>query len=63
MNQPYLIGEDHPGATVTVAIVKKLRKAQRLRSELTDKMLAKKYGITPKAVKDIMARKRWKHVL
>jgi hypothetical protein len=55
-------GEDHPLATMTVEIVKKIRKAQRLRNALTDKALARKYGITPKAVKDVMARKRWKHV-
>jgi L-cysteine desulfidase len=55
-------GEDHPLATITVEIVKKIRKAQRLRNALTDKALARKYGITPKAVKDVMARKRWKHV-
>ena len=55
-------GEDHPSATMTVEIVKKIRKAQRLRNALTDKALARKYGITPKAVKDVMARKRWKHV-
>jgi hypothetical protein len=47
---------------MTVEIVKKIRKAQRLRNALTDKALARKYGITPKAVKDVMARKRWKHV-
>jgi hypothetical protein len=55
-------GENHPLATMTVEIVKKIRKAQRLRNALTDKALARKYGITPKAVKDVMARKRWKHV-
>jgi len=55
-------GEEHPLATMTVEIVKKIRKAQRLRNALTDKALARKYGITPKAVKDVMARKRWKHV-
>jgi transcription initiation factor IIE alpha subunit len=47
---------------MTVEIVKKIRKAQRLRTLLTDKELARRYGITPKAVKDVMARKRWKHV-
>lgn len=57
------VGEDHPRATMTVAIVKKIRKAQRLRNALTDKALARRFGITPKAVKDVMARKRWKHVL
>jgi|LakMenEpi03Aug12_release.lakeMendotaPanAssembly.Ray.scaffolds.fasta_scaffold3371321_1 hypothetical protein len=56
------VGEDHPLATMTVEIVKKIRKAQRLRTLLTDKELARRYGITPKAVKDVMARKRWKHV-
>jgi transcription initiation factor IIE alpha subunit len=56
------VGEDHPLATMTVEIVKKIRKAQRLRALLTDKELARRYGITPKAVKDVMARKRWKHV-
>ena len=56
------VGEDHPRATMTVAIVKKIRKAQRIRNALTDKALARRYGITPKAVKDVMARKRWKHV-
>ena len=56
------VGEDHPRATMTVAIVKKIRKAQRLRNALTDKALARRFGITPKAVKDVMARKRWKHV-
>jgi hypothetical protein len=55
-------GEEHPLATMTVEIVKKIRKAQRLRNALTDKALARKFGITPKAVKDVMARKRWKHV-
>lgn len=56
------VGEDHPLATMTVEVVKKIRKAQRLRALLTDKQLARRYGITPKAVKDVMARKRWKHV-
>lgn len=56
------VGEDHPRSTMTVVIVKKIRKAQRLRNALTDKALARRYGITPKAVKDVMARKRWKHV-
>jgi transcription initiation factor IIE alpha subunit len=56
------VGEDHPLATMTVEVVKKIRKAQRLRALLTDKELARRYGITPKAVKDVMARKRWKHV-
>jgi AraC-like DNA-binding protein len=58
----FKVGEDHPRATMTVAIVKKIRKAQRLRNALTDKALARRFGITPKAVKDVMARKRWKHV-
>ena len=57
-----VVGEDHPQATMTVATVKKIRKAQKLRALLTDKQLAKRYGITPKAVKDVMSRKRWKHV-
>jgi hypothetical protein len=56
------IGEENPNATMTVEIVKKIRKAQVLRNKLTDKSLAHRYGITPKAVKDVMARKRWKHV-
>jgi hypothetical protein len=56
------IGEENPNATMTVEIVKKIRKAQVLRNKLTDKSLALRYGITPKAVKDVMARKRWKHV-
>ncbi len=58
----FKVGEDHPRAILTVAIVKKIRKAQRLRNALTDKALARRFGITPKAVKDVMARKRWKHV-
>lgn len=57
------IGEENPNATMTIDVVKKIRKAQKLRAALTDKQLAKRYGITPKAVKDVMARKRWKHVL
>jgi ribosomal protein L34E len=56
------IGEENPNATMTVEIVKKIRKAQVLRNKLTDKSLARRYGISPKAVKDVMARKRWKHV-
>lgn len=56
------VGEQNPNATMTEAIVRKIRKAQHLRNLLTDKQLAKRYGITPKAVKDVMARKRWKHV-
>jgi hypothetical protein len=47
---------------MTVAIVKKIRKAHRLRKLLTNKALAKRYGITPKAVKDVMFYERWKHV-
>ena len=58
----WVVGEDHPNALMTVAIVKKIRKAQRLRNELTDKALARRYGISLKAVKEVMGRRRRKHV-
>jgi hypothetical protein len=56
------IGEQHPQATMTSEVVKQLRQALKLRRTLTNKALARKFGITSTAVKHVLSNKRWKHV-
>lgn len=55
-------GEGHPRAVLTICVVKKLRKAQRLRAKLSNKMLARRFKITPAAVSHVLGNKTWKHV-
>lgn len=55
-------GEGHPRAVLSICVVKKLRKAQKLRAKLSNKMLARRFKITPAAVSHVLGNKTWKHV-
>jgi hypothetical protein len=49
-------------AVLTADIVRKLRKAAKLRRKLSNKALALRYGVSVAGVRNVLKGARWSHV-
>lgn len=56
-----LQGDGHFGAILTTDQVREIRKAYKA-GGITQRAMAKQYGVSPTAINQIITRKRWKHV-
>jgi len=55
-------GEMNGRAVLTADIVRKLRKAAKLRRKLSNKALALRYGVSVAGVRNVLKGARWSHV-
>jgi DNA-binding GntR family transcriptional regulator len=57
-----LRGEQNGNSKMTADIVRKLRKAAKLRRKLSNKALAARYGVSVDGVRNVLKGARWSHV-
>jgi hypothetical protein len=56
-----LVGEKHPNSKLSSEDVISIRREFDL-DPIKHHILAKKYGVTRESIRDILNRKRWKHI-
>jgi DNA-binding transcriptional regulator YiaG len=57
-NGLYNLGEKHHNSKLTIKDIKEIRKSV----DMTQRKLAKKYGVGQRTIVDILQRKTWKHI-
>jgi len=55
-------GEKNGNSKMTADIVRKLRKAAKLRRKLSNKALAARYGVSVGGIRNVLKGARWSHV-
>ncbi len=56
------LGESHPNHLLTEDVVRQIRAEYKAHTRGLRIELAKKYGVTPATIKDVVSRRSWRHV-